>query len=67
MSDIVLCRKFSTFIQKHNIVSGYDLMNTVKSIAQYLRCSQNEIISGALASDAAAQYLIGVMHRLQRQ
>lgn len=60
-------RKFDQFIFQYQIDTGYDLMNTVKYIAQFLRCSQDEIISGALKDEAAAQYLIGVMRRLQAQ
>lgn len=57
--------KLSKLIIRYNVESGYDLAYTVEKMAQYLRCSQDQILTSALENEEAAQYLFRVMKRLQ--
>jgi len=56
--------KLSQFIIRHNVEDGYSVAYAVERIAIFLRCSQDEILAGALIDEKAAQYLIGVARRL---
>jgi hypothetical protein len=56
--------KLSQFIIRHDIQDGYSVAYAVERIAIFLRCSQDEILTGALNDEKAARYLIGVARRL---
>ena len=57
--------KLSKLIIRYNIETGYDLAYTVEKLAQYLQCSQDQILTSALENEETAQHLIGMMKRLQ--
>jgi hypothetical protein len=56
--------KLSQFIVRHNVQDGYSVAYAVERIAFFLRCSQDEILTGALNDEKAARYLLGVAQRL---
>jgi hypothetical protein len=56
--------KLTQFIVRHNVEDGYSLAYAVERIAIFLRCSEEEILTGALNDAKAAEYLLGVARRL---
>ncbi len=56
--------KLSQFIVKHNVEDGYSVAFAVERIAIFLRCSEDEILSGALNDTKATQYLLNLSRRL---
>jgi len=56
--------KLSQFIIKHNVEDGYSVAYAVERVAIFLRCSEDEILTGALNDAKAAKYLINLSRRL---
>jgi hypothetical protein len=57
--------KLSRFIIKHQIKDGYSIAYAVEKLAQFQRCSQNEILVEALSSTRTAHHLIRFAERMK--
>ena len=56
--------KLSQFIIRHGVQDGYSVAYAVERLAIFLRCSEDEILTGALNEAKAAEYLLGLAQRL---